>query len=61
MHKEIKIVLEKMADENYEKFIKALISFEMNIDDEVTLDKLYEVYMENDEMMLLNEGFEQLS
>ena len=57
---ETKGVIEKLADENYEAFVKALLSFEKNISDQAQLEKLYTAYMENDEMGLLNDGFDEV-
>lgn len=58
MYKETRRTLEQMVNENYEDFIKALISIEKAINDENTLDTLYQKYMENDDMSLLNDEFE---
>lgn len=51
-YKQMRNALEKMANENYEDFTKALISFEKGINDKDALDKLYTDYMENDSMSL---------
>lgn len=58
--KEIKNTLEKMANDNFEDFTKALISFEKGINDKESLDKIYQVYMDNDSIGLLNEEFDHL-
>lgn len=50
-----------MATENYEGFIKALISFEKGINDEEVLDKLYQEYMDNDDISLLSDEFDYLA
>ena len=52
--------LEQMANENHEDFAKALISFEKGINDKDALDKLYQEYMDNDSMSLLNDEFDYL-
>jgi hypothetical protein len=52
--------LEQMANENHEDFAKALISFEKGINDKNTLDRLYQEYMDNDSMSLLNDEFDYL-
>ena len=49
-----------MQEQNYNNFIQALISAEMGIADEKMLEKLYEAYMDNDNMMLLDEKFDYL-
>ena len=41
-------------------FTKALISFEKGINDKESLDKIYQVYMDNDSMGLLNDEFDYL-
>lgn len=56
--KEMRNTLEKMANDNFEDFTKALISFEKVINDKKSLDKVYQVYMDNDSMGLLNDEFD---
>lgn len=56
--KEMRNTLEKMANDNFEDFTKALISFEKGINDKETLDKVYQDYMDNDSMGLLNDEFD---
>ena len=58
--KEMRNTLEKMANDNFEDFTKALISFEKEINDKETLDKVYQDYMDNDSMGLLNDEFDYL-
>ena len=58
--KEMRNTLEKMANDNFEDFTKALISFEKGINDKKYLDKVYQVYMDNDTMGLLNDAFDYL-
>ena len=50
--------IEDMANDNHRDFVKAVISMEKGINDENALDKLYEFYMENDSVNLLNEEFD---
>ena len=57
-YKTIRDKIEDMANDNYRGFIKAVISLEKGINDENALDKLYEFYMENDSVNLLNEEFD---
>lgn len=59
-YKEMRKMIEQMADKNNEDFTKALISFEKSIDDKETLDKLYTDYMENDSVSLLNDEFDYM-
>ncbi len=58
--KEVRNTLETMANDNFEDFTKALISFEKGINDKETLDKVYQDYMDNDSMGLLNDEFDYL-
>lgn len=57
-YKEIKEAIEAMANENYEDFIKGLISFEKGINDIDALDSIYQFYMDNDTQGLLNDEFD---
>lgn len=50
---EIKKQIEFMMQENYEDFIKAFISIELGIEDKNVLNKVYNKYMENDDVILL--------
>jgi len=59
-YKEIRTMIEEMAKENHEDFVKALISFEKGIHDKEALGTLYERYMENDSMSLLHEEFDYM-
>ena len=52
--------IEDMVNDNYRDFIKAMISIEKGINDESVLDKLYDAYMDNDSLNLLNEEFDYL-
>ena len=56
--KEVKQELEKLKDENYKNYIKAILSIELNIEQEEILDDLYNEYMENDDFKLINDNFE---
>lgn len=49
-----------MANENYEDFIKALVSYEKGINDEKALDEIYQAYMDNDTQGLLSDEFDYL-
>ncbi len=46
----------QMMDQDYEAFVKALLSIELDIDDPKIMDKLYLEYMENDWVRLVD-GF----
>ena len=52
--------IEQMANENYEDFTKALISFEKSVNHKEALDILYDNYTNNDSLTLLNEEFDYM-
>lgn len=56
---EIANIIEEISRKNYKEYIKAVIYTKKNIIDEVTLDKLYQEYYENDEINLLNDFFNE--
>jgi hypothetical protein len=43
-----------MIDKSHREFIKAIISIETDVEDEDRLNRLYDFYMEDDDMSLLN-------
>ena len=49
-----------MVNDNHRDFVKAIISIEKGINDERDLDKLYDTYMDNDSLNLLNEEFDHM-
>ena len=53
---EIKKQIEFMMQENYEDFIKALISIELGIEDKNVLNKVCNKYMENDDVNLIDDN-----
>lgn len=55
--KEMKEQIIDMQEQNYTEFIKALISVENGIQDEKILDNIYNKYMDDDTMGLLDERF----
>ena len=57
---EIRNSIENMAKENYQDFIKAIISYEKGINDKEALDTLYSQFMENDTVNLLHEEFDYM-
>ena len=52
--------IEDIVNDNHRDFIKAMISIEKGINDENILDKLYDTYMDNDSLNLLNEEFDYM-
>ena len=52
--------LEKYANENYEGFIKDLISLEKGIKDQDTLNQIYSEYMKQDDMQILSKELDDL-
>ena len=52
--------IEDMVNDNHRGFVKAIISIEKGINDEGALDKLYDAYMDNDSLNLLNEEFDHM-
>lgn len=52
--------IEDIVHDNHRDFVKAIISIEKGINDESALDKLYDAYMDNDSLNLLNEEFDYL-
>ena len=52
--------INKMIDEDYEGFVKALITIENGIEDPKLLDELYEKFMQNDGVNLINNYFDEL-
>ena len=59
-YREIRENIEEMSQENYRGFIKAIIGFEMGIEDETLLDDMFDKYMENDSMILLSDNFQEI-
>ena len=57
---EIRNSIENMAKDNYQDFIKAIISYEKGINDKEALDTLYSQFMENDTVNLLHEEFDYM-
>ena len=49
-----------MAKDNHKDFVKAVISMEKGINDESSLDKIYDAYMANDTINLLHEDFDYM-
>ena len=47
--------IEDIVNDNHRDFVKAMISIEKGINDESVLDKLYDAYMDNDSLNLLQD------
>ena len=52
-------ILELMATKSYKELIKAILSFETNVEDEMILEKVYEFYFNEDNVTLLNEELKE--
>jgi DNA repair protein RadC len=52
--------INKMIDEDYEGFVKALITIETGIDNPELLDELYDRFMHNDGVNLINDYFDEV-
>ena len=57
---ETKRAIEEMMQKDYKTFVTALISIEKGITNEETLDRMYQRFMNIDEMHLLNDGFDEM-
>ena len=55
----MKAILELMATKSYKELIKAILSFETNVEDEMILEKVYEFYFNEDDVTLLNEELKE--
>lgn len=55
----MKAILELMASKSYKELIKAILSFETNVEDEMILEKVYEFYFNEDNVTLLNEELKE--
>ena len=53
-YKVVRDRIEDMANNNHRDFVKVIISIEKGINDESVLDKLYNAYMDNDSLNLIN-------
>lgn len=54
-YNEVRKQLETMMNTNYKAFIMALIAIERDMYNEATLQELYNLYMDNDRILLLND------
>lgn len=55
----MKAILELMSTKSYKELIKAILSFETNVEDEMILEKVYEFYFNEDNVTLLNEELKE--
>ena len=59
-YKAMRARIEDIVNDNHRDFVKAMISIEKGINNDSVLDKLYDAYMDNDSLNLLNEEFDYL-
>ena len=59
-YKTLRERIEDMVNDNHREYVKTVISIEKGINDERALDKLYDAYMDNDSLNLLNEEFDYM-
>lgn len=45
---DVKIIIERLMDKNYEDFVKSLVSIELGIEDKDTIDNIYDNFIEDD-------------
>lgn len=50
----MKALFQLMIDKSHREFIKTIISIETDVEDDDRLNRLYDFYMEDDDMSLLN-------
>lgn len=55
----MKAILELMSTKSYKELIKAILSFETNVEDEMILEKVYEFYFNEDDVTLLSEELKE--
>lgn len=59
-YQKVKDQLNELMENNYEDFVKAMVSIEKNIEDEEILDRIYDKYREEDGLTgILNEEFDE--
>ena len=54
-YKDIRYILNNFQENNYKELIKAIISIELNLEDEIKLNEIYDYYIYNDDVFLINE------
>ena len=59
-YKEIRNLVEKIGNKNYEDFINAIVNFEKGIDDKDALDMICAEFMDSDTKELLHEDFDYM-
>ena len=57
---ETKKAIEEMMQKDYKTFVTALISTEKDINNQNTLEMMYQKFMNTDEMHLLNDEFDEM-
>ena len=55
-YNELKELLKKESEDNHSNYVKAILSIELNTDDEEKLDYLYDEYLDSD-IQLVDENF----
>lgn len=58
-YQDVKNTIEDIMNNNYEGFVKTLISVEKGVEDENILDELYDRFMDNDGVNLINDYFDE--
>ena len=59
-YKAMRARIDDIVNDNHRDFVKAMISIEKGINDESTLDQIYDAYMDNDSLNLLHDEFDYL-
>ena len=59
-YKAMRARIDDIVNDNHRDFVKAMISIEKGINDESTLDKICDAYMDNDSLNLLHDEFDYL-
>ena len=54
---EMKKEILKLQNEDCKEFVKAILSIEFDIENKIILESIYDIFMNNDSMTLLNEEF----
>lgn len=59
-YEDIKDTINDIINSNYQDFVKALVSIEKGIEDESILDEMYDRFMDNDGINLINDYFDDV-
>lgn len=57
---EIRKVIEEIGNKNHRAYVKAIVGFELGINNEQRLDEMYDEYMEVDYITLISEDFYEM-